>query len=62
MNQDDAGIWVHKRDPKTGMASDYVLAVFDGHGRELGQLAAQVAKDAMQKMFLSSETWLEASK
>ena len=57
-NQDDAATWVYRRDENTGQPLDFVLAVFDGHGRELGQLASEVAKNAMEKMFLNSEVWL----
>lgn len=50
-NQDDAGIWHHR------IGKDFVLAVFDGHGRELGKLAAQVAKDSMRRAFSKAETF-----
>jgi hypothetical protein len=40
-NQDDYFVW-NKGDGKT-----YVIAVLDGHGRELGKLASKAAKDSI---------------
>ena len=42
-NQDDYFLW-NKGDGKT-----YVIAVLDGHGRELGKLASKAAKDSIYR-------------
>lgn len=42
-NQDDFLVW---EDKSSGTA---VIAIFDGHGREVGKVAAQSAKEAMKK-------------
>ena len=42
-NQDDYFLW-NKGDGKT-----YVIAVLDGHGRELGKVASKAAKDSMYR-------------
>ena len=57
VNQDDCGVWVHRKDETTGNPLDFVLAVFDGHGRELGQLASEVAKESMRVAFAAADTW-----
>ena len=47
-NQDDFAVWSRSD------GDDFVMAVFDGHGRELGQLASEVAKHSMAEAFRDS--------
>jgi hypothetical protein len=48
-NQDDYFLW-NKGDNKT-----YVIAVLDGHGRELGKLASKAAKDSLYRDLTSDK-------
>lgn len=48
-NQDDYFVW----DANDGCS--FILGVFDGHGKELGTLAAQVAKQSLTDYLCNGE-------
>lgn len=51
VNQDAFLLW------DAGDGKNYVLGVFDGHGRELGQLAGATARDAFREYMGKAETF-----